>query len=180
MSVSNFMKIHWVVVRLLHTNNQHGKASGAHLQLFIADLPKGSSLLPCGLYSIGYLEKSGCDVIWGITSEIFWRDLRKPWQTLVSAASLQADIWIQDLPYLKREYLCIPHNVLCDWKISNFVPSAVQCHYMAISVVPKEKTQLKRMCHMMNLEQETFALSHLAVPKYLSWFCYDLEKDRRW
>lgn len=89
--------------------NRHGKAS---VKLFIAHLPQGGSLLPCGLYSSGHLKGNGCDLIW-YYPRIFLEVLKRTMTNPCNAASLQADVWIQDLQYLKQRSAFAFHTLLC-------------------------------------------------------------------
>lgn len=52
------------------------------------------------------------------------------------AAGLQADVWIQDLQYLKQRSAYAFNTLVCDRRCQT-AHSAVHCHFMAIACMPK-------------------------------------------
>jgi hypothetical protein len=84
------------------------------VKLFIAHLPQGGSLLPCGLYSSRHLKGNGCDLIWYYT-RIFLEGLKRTMTNPCNAASLKADVWIQDLQYLKQRSASAFHTHCYVW-----------------------------------------------------------------
>lgn len=98
-----------------------------------------------------------------------------------SAASLQDEVWIQDVPYLKQRSAYAFHTLLCVIRGCQTVHSAVHCYFIAIANMRKYQKQLRHVCLVMNLEQEPFALSPLpALLKQFSRFYSDWDKDPGW
>jgi len=127
--------------------NRNGKAS---VKLFFAHLPQGGSLLPCGLYSSGHLKGNGCDLIW-YYPRIFLEGLKRTMTNPCNAASLQADVWIQNIQYLKQRSAFAFHTLLCVTRRCQTVYSlCLYCHFMAIASMPKNQKQLKHVCLVMN------------------------------
>jgi len=67
-----------------------------------------------------------------------------------NAASLQGDMWIQDLQCLKQRSAFAFHTLLCVTRRCQTVYSAVHCQLMAIASMPKYQKQLKHVCLVMN------------------------------